>query len=49
VEGVEILISELRRLREQDAAILISTHDNNLINQLGDRRISIHQGLVEVA
>ncbi|PKO12210.1 MAG: ABC transporter ATP-binding protein [Chloroflexi bacterium HGW-Chloroflexi-10] len=48
VEGVEILISELRRLRETGAAILLSTHDTDLIEKLGDRRISIRQGSIEV-
>jgi ABC-2 type transport system ATP-binding protein len=49
VEGVELLIQELRSLRDKGAAILLSTHDPNLINYLGDRRLSIHQGVIEVA
>jgi ABC-2 type transport system ATP-binding protein len=48
VEGVELLIQELRRLRDQGAAILLSTHDPHLITQLGDRRLSICQGVIEV-
>ncbi len=48
VEGVELLIQELRSLRQQGAAILLSTHDPNLINQLGDRRLSILQGVIQV-
>jgi ABC-2 type transport system ATP-binding protein len=49
VEGVEILISELRRLRDMGAAILLSTHDTDLIEKLGDRRIAIRQGSIEAA
>jgi ABC-2 type transport system ATP-binding protein len=49
VEGVELLTQELRSLRQQGAAILLSTHDPNLINQLGDRRLSILQGVIQVA
>ena len=49
VEGVELLIKELRRLRDQGVTILLSTHDPNLIHHLGDRRLSIHQGVIEVA
>jgi len=48
VEGVELLIQELHSLCDQGAAILMSTHDPNLINRLGDRRLSIRQGIIEV-
>lgn len=48
VEGAGLLINELRNLREQGAAILLSTHDPNIMNQLGDRRLVIHQGVLEV-
>lgn len=48
VEGIELLIQELRSVREQGAAILLSTHDPHLITQLGDRTLSIHQGVIEV-
>lgn len=48
IEGVGLLINELRRLREQGVAILLSTHDTNLINQLEDRHLAIHQGVIEV-
>ncbi|MCD4753478.1 MAG: ABC transporter ATP-binding protein [Anaerolineaceae bacterium] len=47
MEGVELLINELRCLREQGAAILLSTHDPNLIDQLGDRCLVIHHGVIE--
>lgn len=47
-EGVELMIKELRRLRELGAAILLSTHDPNLSNLLGDRTITIRHGIVEV-
>lgn len=47
IEGVELLINELHRLREQGATILLSSHDPNLINQLGDRHLAIHQGVIE--
>lgn len=45
-ESVELLIDELRRLRDQGAAVLLSTHDLNLIEKLGDRRLNIHEGLI---
>ena len=48
-EGVDLLIRELRRLRDQGATILLSTHDAQLIAQLADRHLSIHQGVVEEA
>ena len=47
MEGVELLINELRCLREQGATILLSTHDPNLIAQLGDRCLVIHHGVIE--
>ena len=46
-EGVGLLKGELRRLRDQGATILLSTHDPNLIQQLGDRRLTIRQGVLE--
>ena len=48
IEGVGLLIDELRHYREQGAAILLSTHDPNLIEQLGDRTLAIHHGVIEV-
>ena len=47
IEGVGLLINELRHLRDQGVAILLTTHDPNLINQLGDRRLTIHHGVIE--
>ena len=47
IEGVGLLINELRHLREQGAAVLLTTHDPNLINQLGDRRLTIQHGVIE--
>lgn len=47
VEGVSLLMEELQRLREQGAAILLSTHDPNIIDKLGDRRMIIQRGVVE--
>jgi ABC-2 type transport system ATP-binding protein len=47
IEGVGLLINELRNYREQGAAILLSTHDPNLIDQLGDRNLVIHNGVIE--
>ncbi|MCE5208353.1 MAG: ABC transporter ATP-binding protein [Chloroflexi bacterium] len=47
IEGVGLLINELRHLREQSAAVLLTTHDPNLINQLGDRRLTIQHGVIE--
>jgi ABC-2 type transport system ATP-binding protein len=49
VEGAGVLVEELRRLRGQGAAVLLSTHDSQLNEQLGDRRLLIHQGVVEVS
>jgi ABC-2 type transport system ATP-binding protein len=49
VEGVSLLTDELIRLREEGAAILLSTHDMNLVEHLGDRRLHISEGVVEVA
>lgn len=47
VEGVALLTGELRRLREQSAAILLSTHDAGLIEKLADRRLVIRNGVLE--
>lgn len=49
VEGVGVLTDELRRLRGEGAAILLSTHDPELGNQLGDRRLNIRDGVIEAA
>lgn len=47
IEGVGLLIDELRHYSEQGAAILLSTHDPNLIDQLGDRILKIQNGVIE--
>lgn len=47
VGGVGLLVDELRRYREQGAAILLSTHDPNLTDQLGDRILAIRHGVIE--
>ncbi len=47
IESVALLVDELRGLRDRGTAILLSTHDPNLIDQLGDRRLMIHQGVIE--
>ena len=46
IEGVGLLIDELRHSSEQGAAILLSTHDPNLIDQLGDRILKIQNGVI---
>jgi ABC-2 type transport system ATP-binding protein len=45
--GVELLINELHHLREQGVTILLSTHDEALMTQLGDYHLRIHHGLIE--
>jgi ABC-2 type transport system ATP-binding protein len=49
VESVSILTDELRRLCDQGAAVLLSTHDPNLAGQLAGRRLAIQQGIIEVS
>ncbi len=49
IEGVGLLKDELRSYREQGAAILLSTHDPDLINQFGDRNLVIHSGVIEAS
>ena len=46
-EGVNILIRELRQIREQGGTVLISTHDPDLSSLLGDRIFTIHHGILE--
>ena len=46
--GVELLINELHQLREQGVTILLSTHNEVLMTQLGDYHLKIHHGLIEV-
>lgn len=43
-EGVSMLVEELRSLRNAGAAILLTTHDPGLIDQLADRRLFIRNG-----
>jgi ABC-2 type transport system ATP-binding protein len=46
-KGEEILSNELIALRNQGAAILLSTHNPDLIHKLGDRHLTIHEGIIE--
>ena len=46
--GVDLLISELCRLRDEQVTILLSTHDEALRNQLGDDHLSIRHGVIEM-
>lgn len=48
-EGVSMLVEELRDLRIAGKAILLTTHDPGLIDQLADRRFLIHNGEVRSA
>ncbi len=48
VEGVNVLVGQLQRLRGDGAAILLSTHDPNLMGQLCDRQMTIQHGVVDV-
>lgn len=48
VEGVEMLADELRRLRAQGVAVLLSTHSPNFDDALADRRLLIRQGVLEL-
>lgn len=43
-EGVSMLVEELRGLRNAGTAILLTTHDPGLIDQLADRRLLIRNG-----
>ena len=47
-EGMEVLASEIRRMREQGAAVLLSTHSPDFGDALADRRLLIRQGALEV-
>lgn len=46
-EGVDVLIRELRLIKEQGGTILISTHDPTLSGLLGDRIFTINHGVLE--
>ena len=48
-EGVRMLVEELRGLRNAGAAILLTTHDPGLIDQLADQRLLIHNGEIRAA
>ncbi len=47
VDGVELLVSELQSLRDKGAAILLSSHDPDLIEKLGARKMTIKDGVLE--
>lgn len=47
MEAVTLLTGELRRLREQGASILLSTHDADLNEKLADHRLVIQHGVLE--
>ena len=46
-ESVELLSDELGHLREKGTAVLLSTHDPNLGEKLGDRRLKLHDGILD--
>ena len=48
-EGVQLLNTHLMELREQGAAILISSHNPQLANDLKARRWTMAQGQLEAA
>lgn len=47
IEAVKILIDELRGLRNDGIAVLLTTHDPGLIDQLADRRLLIRNGEIQ--
>lgn len=46
-ESAELLKDELRAHRSQGASIFLSSHDTQLIDQLADRKMTIHDGILE--
>lgn len=46
-DGMQVLTAELKRLRNQGAAILLTTHNPQIIQDLGDRRLTIRHGEIE--
>lgn len=46
-ESTELLKEELRARCAQGASILLSSHDAQLISQLADRKMTIHDGIIE--
>jgi ABC-2 type transport system ATP-binding protein len=49
VESVDLLLDLLRGFREAGSAILLSTHDQRLIDALADRRFLINNGIIKEA
>ncbi len=49
VEGTAVLVDALNGLRARGTAVLLTTHDPKLIETLGDRFLTIRQGVVERA
>ncbi len=47
-EGMAVLAAEIRRMREQGAAVLLSTHSPDFSDALADRHLLIRQGVLEV-
>jgi len=45
-ESVDVLINYLGEMKKDEASILLSSHDPNLAKSLGDRKLSIKQGVV---
>jgi ABC-2 type transport system ATP-binding protein len=48
IEGTKLLKAKLRSASDRGASIFLSTHDPQLIHQLGDRLMTIHNGSVKV-
>ena len=46
-DAVVTLIKELEALRSREVSVLLSTHDPNLLKQIGDRQLVISDGRVE--
>jgi len=49
VESVDLLTESLRGFREAGKAILLSTHDQRLIESLADRQFIINNGIIKEA
>lgn len=47
IESVDLLIDLLREYREAGKAILLSTHDQRLIESLADRQLMINNGVIK--
>lgn len=47
IESVDLLIDLLRGYREAGKAILLSTHDQRLIESLADRQLMINNGVIK--